>query len=387
MKKICFITTVHGTIKSFILKLAEYLHETGEYDISFICNYDKDFESLLPEYIHYYPVSMKRGINFDGITAISKMVHIFKREKFDLVQYSTPNASFYAAIAAKLAKIPVRLYCQWGIVYVGFSGLKRRIFKTIEKLVCSLSTHVEPDSYGNLDFCREEGLYSEKKGSVIWNGSACGVNMQKFDISKKQEWRKKIRQMWHVPEDAFVIGFVGRITRDKGVNELLSAAHTLLKEEPNAYVLMVGRTENVDLLNKELFEWAESEPRVLFCGSTTTVEQYLSAMDVYVLPSYREGFGMATLEAEAMGLSVIVTDITGTRNAFIKDKTGLQIPPKDEKMLLQAIKKLMNDSGLRQEFGVAGRVYAEENFEQNRLFNYIYQDRNHLIGMAAHETD
>lgn len=111
-----------------------------------------------------------------------------------MVQYSTPNASLYAALAAKLAGVPVRLYCQWGMAYVGFHGIKRVIFKRIEKLVCTLSTWVEPDSFGNLKFSHAEGLYPENKGSVIWNGSASGVNLNKFDNSQKPVWRAEIRE-------------------------------------------------------------------------------------------------------------------------------------------------------------------------------------------------
>lgn len=386
MKKICFVTTVHGTLKSFVLKLAEYLHSTGEYDVSFICNYDQQFASSLPEYIHYFPVSMKRGISLDGATAAWKMIKIFKQEKFDLVQYSTPNASFYAAIAAKYAKVRVRLYCQWGIAYVGFSGLKRSIFKLIEKIVCSLSTQVEPDSYGNLKFSHEEGLYPEHKGHVVGNGSACGVNLEKFDIAQKFIWRQEIRQLWHIPEDAFVVGYIGRITGDKGINELLQAAVNILEENTNAYLMLVGYAEKTDSLDQRLYAWANDNPRVLFCGRTTTVEKYLAAMDVYALPSYREGFGMVTVEAEAMGVPVIVSDIPGTQNAFIKNETGLSIPVKNAGALAEAIQKLNANRELRHRFGVAGRQYVEENFEQKKLFHCIYADRNQLIGMNRNVT-
>lgn len=121
------------TIKAFVLDTAKYLHEKGDFDISFICNNDEEFVASLPEYIHCYSVSMERGISLGGFKAMFAMKRIFKEQKFDLVQYSTPNASCYASLAAWLAKIPVRLYCQWGIAYVGFSGIKRKIFKLEEK--------------------------------------------------------------------------------------------------------------------------------------------------------------------------------------------------------------------------------------------------------------
>ena len=193
MKKICYITTVSTTIKSFIIDSAKYMHKKGKYDITFMCNPDDKFEVELPEYIHFIPVKMKRGIGFDGLNVIMQLYKIFKKEKFDLIQYSTPNASLYSSIAGKLAKIKVRLYCQWGIRYVGFTGVKREIFKILEKITCKNSTWIEPDSFGNLKFSYKEKLYTDKKSSVIWNGSAGGVNLEKFDITKKEIWRKEIQ--------------------------------------------------------------------------------------------------------------------------------------------------------------------------------------------------
>lgn len=378
MKKICFITTASGTLSTFVLNTAKYIHENIDWDITFICNYDKQFEEKLPDYIHYIPVKMQRGINLGGIKAIVELKRIFKREKFDLIQYSTPNASLYASVAGKLAKVPVRLYCQWGMVFVGFSGIKRRIFKLMEKSICKLSTWIEPDSKSNLDFAHEQGLYPEDKGSVIWNGSASGVNLQKFDISQKSDYRKAIRSQYQIPEDAFVYGFVGRITRDKGINELLSAFKQLSPE--NSYLMLVGNEEinkNIDL---DLFNWSKSAENVIYTGSTSVVEQYLSAMDVYILPSYREGFGSGVIEAEAMGLPVIVSNIPGPTDAMLKDETGLVVEKADVKSLKDAMERIRNDGELYQSLASNTLAFAENNFEQGKLFEHILEDRKKLLG-------
>lgn len=379
MKKICFVTTISLTLKTFVLELAKYLHETGEYDITFICDADEQFQKGLPDYIRLIPVEMKRGISIGGFGAMMKMRKIFRKEKFDLVQYSTPNASCYASIASKLARVPVRLYCQWGIAYVGFSGIKRKIFKQIEKMVCRLSTRIEPDSYGNLKFSVAEGLYREEKGRVILNGSACGVSLTKFDITQKTMYRKQIRQKYGVPEDAFAFGFVGRITRDKGINELFQAAQRIMGENPNVYLMLVGGTEQDASVNRELFDWAKLHERVIFCGHTQVVEQYVSAMDCFVLPSYREGFGMSVVEAEVMGLPVIVTDIPGPTDAMLPDKTGLVVEKKNPDALTEAMKRLMTTPSICRSFGEAGRVFACERFEQKTLFQAIDEDRRELM--------
>lgn len=379
MVRICFITTVHETLQSFVLKSAEYLHDNADYDISLICNPNEEFQASLPEYIHFIPVPMARGISMSGVGALFELIKIFCSEKYDMVQYSTPNASFYAAIAAKIARIPVRLYCQWGIAYVGFKGIKRRIFKSVEKIVCRLSTWVEPDSYGNLTFSHAEGLYPDTKGSVIWNGSASGVDLQKFDVSKKAAWRTDIRSKYNIPKDAFVYGFVGRITGDKGINELFEAFQKISKDQTNVYMMLVGNTEKMESINQDLFRWAQEEQRVIFCGYSKTVEQYLAAMDVYILPSYREGFGSGVIEAEAMAVPVIVTDIPGPTDAMVRDKTGFVVLKADVKSLQSAMMKILESGELQQKFGEAGKRYATENFEQKRLFSYILEDRQQLL--------
>lgn len=378
MKKICYVTTVPGTMKSFVLKTAMYIYEQTGWDITLISDYEEEFEKMVPEYIHYIPVPMKRGISIAGIKAMLEMKKIFKREKFDLIQYSTPNAALYASIAGKLAHIPVRLYCQWGMVFVGMQGLKRKIFQLEEKFVCSLSTWIEPDSRGNLDFSHSIGLYPESKGSVIWNGSASGVNLEKFDISKKDEYRKAIREQYNIPEDAFVYGFVGRISRDKGINELLSAYKKI--ENSNSYLMLVGREEIDENVDMDLFNWSKEQPNIIYTGLVNIVEQYLSAMDVYVLPSYREGFGTGVIEAESMGLPVIVSDIPGPTDAMRKNETGLIVKKADVETLYDAMIEIRSNSENYKKLSANAHKFASENFEEKQLFGHILEDRKRLLG-------
>lgn len=372
--KICYVTTIPATIQSFILPLAEYLHENTDWDISFICSDDEKFEKSLPEYINFYPVHMERGISVAGVKAMFQIKKILKKEKFDMVQYSTPNASLYTAMAAKLAKIPVRLYCQWGIAYVGFNGLKRKIFKIVEKFVCGLSTYVQPDSKSNLNFARSEGLYSEKKSSVIWNGSACGVSLDKFNVKRKNEYRSYIREKYNIGRDTFVYIFIGRVTRDKGINELLSAFKRL---NDDSVLFLLGNNEVDTSVNRELYDWSLENKNIIYTGNVDDVERYLSAADCYVLPSYREGFGMSVIEAEAMGVPVIVTDIPGPVDAVIDNKTGLLVKKADEDSLLDAMKKIRELN--YQDIGKEGHKFVSDNFDQKQLFDKIIESRNELL--------
>ena len=381
-RKICFITTIPLTIEMFVYPAAEYLRAGTDWEITFITGMDEEFRRPIPEGVRVLRVHMHRGMSFDGLRAIYELRKIFRREKFDLVQYSTPNASLYASAAAFLAGVPVRLYCQWGIVYVGFAGFKRWIFRMVEKTVCRLSTWIEPDSFGNLRFCRSEGLYSEKKSSVIWNGSACGVKLDKFDISRRDEWRRAIRDRYRIPEHAAVFGFIGRITADKGISELFTAYRQILSEMPDSYLMLVGFTEKTDSVDAGLYAWAEQESHVLFCGFTDVVEQYLSAMDVFVLPSYREGFGAVVVEAEAMGLPVIVTDIPGPTDAMREGETGLIVRKGDADSLADAMRRLGNDSLLRARFSENAVSFARNSFDQAVFMRHIMEDRKRLMGIT-----
>lgn len=386
MKKICFITTISGTLLSFVRDFAIYMHENGDYDITFICDEDEKLEKVLPNYIHYIPIEMKRGISIGGILSCLKMCKIFRKNQFDLIQYSTPNAALYASIAGWFARIPVRLYCQWGIAYVGFIGLKRKIFKCEEKFVCSLSTWIEPDSIGNLNFSHKEKLYPEKKGSVVHKGSASGVSLEKFDISKKIFYRREIREKYDIPEEAFVYGFVGRITGDKGINELLAATKLILKKYKNVYLMIVGGMDKEESVNTNLFEWSKKSCNVIYCGATNEVQKYMSAMDCYVMPSYREGFGLTVVEAGAMGIPVICTNIPGPTDAIHDQETGLIIEKKNVEALRTAILKIYSDPEMAKKLGQAGYENVKTNYEQKRLFKYILQDRDRLLRNAKRRT-
>lgn len=379
MKKICFVTTISGTLKSFVLELAKYMYNQGGYDITFICDNDEEFAKSLPLYIHYIPVDMERGISVGGIVSCAKMWKIFRKYRFDLIQYSTPNASLYASIAGWIARVPVRLYCQWGMVFVGFEGLKRRIFKFEEKMVCKLSTWIEPDSHANLIFCHEQKLYSKKKSSVVHKGSASGVSLDKFDITKKQVYREEIRGKYSIPEEAFVYGFAGRITGDKGINELLSATKNIFQLYEDTYVLMIGGIEKEGSVNAELYEWSKREKHIIYCGSTSEVQKYMAAMDCYVMPSYREGFGLTVVEAGAMGVPVICTNIPGPTDAIYDEVNGIIVEKKNEKALKDAILRLYSDRKLAERLGAAGYENVKENYEQSNLFKYIIEDRERLL--------
>ncbi len=383
MKKICIVTTMWSSINNWIKPFLNEYNKLGV-DVSIACNMDEEYEKNLKAefpFVHTYPMPFPRGINlFGSLKSIKMLTKLFKTEKFDMVQYSTPNASMYAAVSSKLAKIPVRLYCQWGMVYVTMGGIKRKIFKTIERMVCRFSTQVQPDSTGNLEFCRKEGLYDENKSLVIWNGSAKGLDLTAFDISKKTEYAKEIKEKYNIPENATVVGFVGRLGREKGCHELFLAFKKLKEQYPDLKLLFVGPIEKEETIQPELLEYFRNCDDIIKTDRVTNVEKYISAMDVFVLPSYREGFGMSVVEASAMEVPVVVTRYPGPSSAMVEDVTGLSVAVKDSDGLADAIEKLLADPEKSAAMGRAGREFVENSFEQKEFIRRYMQNRMELLG-------
>ena len=377
--KICYVATLAGTLESFCLPSALYNIEKGNWDITFISSYDAEFERKIPKSIHYIPVDMPRGMNLAGFRAIPELVRIFKREKYDLVQYATANAGFYASIAAKIAGIPVRLYTLWGIGYVHISGIRHYYKAFLEKVICRCSTHIQPDSKENLQIALNQKLFLPEQGSVIGSGSACGIDMTKYDLSQRESWRSEIREKYHISESAWVLGYVGRMLKDKGIDELFSAAKRMSEKYENFILLMVGPTETAEGLQEELLNWAQASEHVIFTGRTSYVEKYYAAMDCFTLPSYHEGFGMVTIEAEAMGLPIVDTDIPGSREAMKNGYTGILVKVKDEESLFEGIEKIYLDRERADYFGKNARKYVVENFEQKKLLELIYKNRCQLL--------
>ena len=384
MKKICIITTMWSSINNWIKPFLNEYNARG-IDVTIVCNMDGDYARELKSqypFIHTYPVAFPRGIDLGGsIKSILVLYKFFQKNRFDLVQYSTPNASMYAAVASKLAGIPVRLYCQWGMVYVTMTGIKRKVFRFIEKMVCRFSTMVQPDSDGNLKFCREQGFYDDSKSCVIWNGSAKGLDLSAFDVTQKQAYAKEIREKYGIPEDAPIVGFVGRLGKEKGCNELFRAFQEIKKTVPNAKLLFVGPIEKEESIDPELLEYFWKCDDIIKTDRVTHVEKYTSAMDVFVLPSYREGFGMSVVEASAMEVPVVVTEYPGPSSAMLDGVTGYAVPVQDDKKLCQRILTLLQDEPLRKKMGAAGRKFAEEAFDQKTFISKYMENRTELLKM------
>lgn len=374
MRKICYVVTIPLTIRSFFIPQLQYLSEHG-FDVSVICSDDGKIQSELGTTIHYIPVEIPRGISIGGsIKAIKNLKDIFKREQFDLIQYSTPNAALYASIAAKQVGCSVRNYHLMGLRYLGATGIGRKVLKEIETIACRNSTSIECVSKSNLCMGIEEGLFSKEKATVVWNGSSGGVDLKRFDFTKRCEWRKKVRSQLGYSDSDFIYGFVGRITRDKGINELLEAFGSL---ENSSKLLLIGPMEGMKTLNQNYLNEAKKNKNIIFHDVVTDIERYYAAIDVLVLPSYREGFGNVVIEAAAVGTPAIVSNIPGPIDTIIQDRTALTVSVKDVEDLRRKM-ELIHLQDYKQ-IGKDAFAYVAGSFDSKKLNAYILNRKEMLL--------
>ena len=380
MKKICFVTTVSITLKSFVVETAKYLHEKCGYDVTLICDNDEEFASSLPEYIHYIPVPMSRGIDISGFASVLKFYKVFRKEKFDLVQYSTPNAACYASIASFLARVPIRLYAQWGIRYIGLSGLSRKIFKTIERMVCMLSTHIRAQSPKNMKFAIDEKLCKPEKISVVGIGGTIGVDLKECTSFDSSEVNKELRKKYKIPEDAFLYGYVGRINTDKGVNELVEAFKKLVTQK-DAYLVLVGKLDDYNPITQENIEYVQENNRIILTGNVprTDVYRHMAMFDCLVHPTYREGFGKVIQEAMGMKLPVITTNIPGPSEVIENNISGILCEVKNADDLAEKMIFLYENDVVRNSYAQAGLERAKKYFDRPIMLHNILIDMKNII--------
>ena len=376
MEKLCCITTVDLTQRAFVADAMLQFVEAG-YEVTLVCSDTKRLKKERGEIFHYVDMPMKRGVSIlDMLVMPLKFYRFFQEEKFDYIQYATPNASLYASVGGWMARVPVRLYCQWGIRYVGTSGIMRKILKALEHLTCKLSTDVCSASQKNLEYAVKEGLYKAEKASIIGNGGTIGVDLAKYDLSKREDYRKEVFAKYPVLKDKLVFCSVGRLSRDKGSYELLEAFLKIYDERKDVALVLIGDSEG-EL--PDHLRCVTSNEQIIFTGYTNEVFKYLAACDVLVHPSYREGFSMVIQEAMAMGLAVVTTDIPGPSEVIEEGITGILVEAKSVDSLYKGMKQIVDEPQMIKDMGIAGRKRCEQLFNRERMLQLTYEHRMKLI--------
>ena len=378
--KIGVITTISKTMDWFIVDSMRNLSNNG-YDVTLISNMDEGFAERNSDYAKCIHLPMSRGASIkDLFVSTGRLKKIFKEEQFDAIYYLTPNASMYASIAGKAARIKTRIYSQCGIRYVSFGGVKRFIFKTVEKLTCAFSTHIRAQSPKNMQFAVDEGLCKANKISVVGIGGTIGVELDKCRAFDHAEKRSELRKKYGIPEDAFVYGYVGRVNADKGINELIEAYKSVSREKKDVYLVLVGMLDDANPIKEENLAYAKSCETVVLTGNVPSSEVYyhMAMFDVLTHPTYREGFGKVLQEAMGVGIPIITTNVPGPSEVIEDGISGVLCEVKDADDLAEKMLTFYGDADLRKNLAAAGLARAEKYFDRPIMLNNILLDINNI---------
>jgi glycosyltransferase involved in cell wall biosynthesis len=313
------------------------------------------------------------------LVSLLRLWLLMVRLRPDLVEFSTPKAGLLGTLAATLCGVPQRVYMLRGLKCETSSGLKRTLLFAAERLAAACA-HVV---LCNSDSLRAQALAlrlaPEKKLRLLGQGSSNGVDIQRYSPGVS-----RVRDQLGIPRKAKVVGFVGRLTCDKGLPELIDAFETILSAEPSAHLLLVGWFDAAeDALNYELRARILRHSRIDCTGFVANTAPYYRAMDVLVLPTWREGFPNAVLEAAASGIPVVTTVSTGARDSVVPEVTGLLVPPGYPEALSEAVLKIILDPQRQRRMGKAARAWILEHYLESRVLGMTADYYHCLIASTA----
>lgn len=351
-KKICFVFARPGVANGFLREPIKKL--ATKFDVYLASNFeDKPFEFDLPikGYMDF-PIQRKPTI-CNEIKTLRLLYKYFKKEKFFAVHSQAINASLLNSIAGWMARVPHRIRIFTGQVWYTMTGARRWFYRMLDKLTIRLNTELLVDGCPQRKYLIEEKILKEGQAEVLAKGSISGVDINRFNPSDID--REKERHDLDLRPNHVVFTFMGRLKRDKGIYEILEAFNNLCKEKTNAYLLIFGNDE--EKVMDHISEYNNIKDGINFCyyGLTRKPEKSLQAADIFLLPSYREGFGVSAIEAACLGLPVICSDTYGMGETMIDDVTGLRCKVGDVDSLYQSMLRLYEDEQLRKRMGQLGR--------------------------------
>jgi glycosyltransferase involved in cell wall biosynthesis len=316
------------------------------------------------------------------LAALWRIVRVMRRVRPTIVDAHTPKGSLLAMMAATLCRVPVRVYHQHGLPLVTATGPKRRILRWAERTTCRLAHRVVCISTALREVLIAEGLCPAEKITVLEHGSIDGVEAGgKFDPSRvSSESASGARARYGVPPGALVLGFVGRIVRDKGLVELVQAWRVLREEWPSLHLLVAGPFESQDPVPADVESTLRRDPRIHLAGMVHDMPGVYRILDLLVLPTYREGFNTALLEAAAMERPVVATRVPGCVDAVRDGETGLLVPVRDVMALTAAIRTYVGDPALRRRHGADGRARVLRDFDPGVLREALFREYLRLLG-------
>lgn len=317
----------------------------------------------------------------NDLKALMSLYIIFRSRKFNIIHSTTPKAGLLSSVAGLFARVPVRIHTFTGQTWVEKKGLKRKFFKFLDWMIVKLNHHCYADSDSQMKFLISEGICSESDISVLGFGSLAGVNLDRFsedNFSKKS--KRNLRESLSIREESIVITFVGRIAKDKGIVELLTAFKILLSNGIDVSLLLVGPIDEDVMIDAiTLNSYISNAEGIKSIGFTSTPEIYLSISDVFCLPSYREGFGTVIIESAAMGIPSVASNIYGLSDAVQDGETGILVEVKSVDSLVNALTLLATDHKLRESMGQSAKNRAVSYFGSKKVNSLVINEYTRLM--------
>lgn len=368
-KKICFVVSTPMTVQAFLKDQIQALSKY--FEIFIVANFSDNPEyKIICENAKLKNIPFSRSVKpLQDIEVLFKLFVFLKSEQFSVVHTITPKAGLVGMAAAFLAGIEIRIHTFTGQVWVTRKGMVRWFLKNIDRVTASLTTHVYTDSFSQRDFLIKERIIPSDRIKTLADGSISGVDPKRFTPDRFN--RQKIREIFKLKEDSIIILFLGRMNRDKGVKDLVRAFVRIGTED--THLFLVGPDES-GMRSKLTLLAGQNLRRIHFVDYTSEPEKYMTAADIFCLPSYREGFGSVVIEAAACGLPSIASRIYGLTDAVVHGATGFLYPPGDIEKLIQALVKLIENPMLRRKMGKASRNRAIDLFNQKRLTKAVLEE-------------
>ena len=366
--KIIRTTTVPGSLNTFCNGLLRELQEQDGYEVVAVSSPGDAMREIEErEGVRTIAVPMERHISpLRDLKSLLGLIRVFRREKPTMVHSMTPKAGLLSMMAAWFCRVPVRVHTFTGLVFPTATGLTQKILILTDRITCACATHIVPEGEGVKNDLINYRI-TKKSLKVLGHGNVRGIDFDHFDPESPevQTGAAKI----HKP-GIFTFVFVGRLVRDKGINELVEAFERLNKEYPKARLLLVGRQEpELDPLKPETIAKIDNNKNIEAVGQQSDVRPWLAASDAFVFPSYREGFPNVVIEAGAMGLPSIVTNINGSREIVINNKNGIIVPPHDTEDLGNAMRDFVTSKKQIERLSSNARIMIASRFEQA----YVHQ--------------
>ena len=359
-KKLLIVSTTGGTL-IFYQNLMPELKQ--EFEVVVCSRNDVHSDRFSKEYcVNLKHVDFSRNFELKSdLRAFWQMREVISLTKPDIILFNTPKASTIGLLVSRSLGVFNRIYVIHGLRYQGFSGTKRLFYSWIERLNFLNSTNLVSVSEGIRSTLTEERM-TKKNLELFHFGSLSGVDVKKFTLSRKQKIGSK--QKLRLENSSGVFGFVGRLTEDKGIFELLNAFIFLSKKHTNIHLLLVGP---MDSKNAKIEKMIDSCASILWIGEVSNVQDYLAAMDVFVFPTYREGLGMSLIEAQIAGVPVIASDVTGCNEIVKHESTGILIPVKNSNRLALEMETLLLSSKMRSELARNAQVTAVKRYNSKSV--------------------